>query len=177
MPSVIFTSAAIVLAWGYFLYQGVLDPLGGINSLWPLFGIANQLLAAVALCVATTILVKMHGARYMWITCLPLAWLVTVTFTAGYQKIFSPEPRIGFLAQAAQLEAALRAGTVRNVAETQALIFNARLDAVVCGIFLILVLLILGDSIRVWYGVLTGKKEARLLEAPFVMTRLKPEEI
>jgi len=177
MPGVILTSAAVVLAWGYFLYQGVLDPLGGINSLWPLFGIANQLLAAVALCVATTILVKMHGARYMWITCLPLAWLVTVTFSAGYQKIFSTAPRVGFLAQAAELEAALKAGTAASVAETQALIFNARLDAAVCGLFLILVLAILADSIRVWYGVLSGRREARLLEAPFVLTRLKAEEI
>ncbi len=177
MPGVILTSAAVVLAWGYFLYQGVLDPLGGINSLWPLFGIANQLLAAVALCVATTILVKMHGARYMGITCLPLAWLVTVTFSAGYQKIFSALPRVGFLAQAAELEAALKAGGAVNVAETQALIFNARLDAAVCGLFLILVLAILADSIRVWYGVLSGKREARLLEAPFVLTRLKAEEI
>jgi len=177
MPGVILTSAAVVLAWGYFLYQGVLDPLGGINSLWPLFGIANQLLAAVALCVATTILVKMHGARYMWITCLPLAWLVTVTFSAGYQKIFSTAPRVGFLAQAAELEAGLKAGTAANVAETQALIFNARLDAAVCGLFLILVLAILADSIRVWYGVLSGRREARLLEAPFVLTRLKAEEI
>src|SRR5262249_54230537 len=131
LPGVIFTSAAIVLAWGYFLYQGVRDPLGGINSLWPLFGIANQLLAAIALCVATTIFVKMHRARYIWITCLPLAWLVTVTFTAAYQKLFSPDPRLGFLAQADQLAAALQAGRLATgtVADTQALIFNARLDA------------------------------------------------
>ncbi|MDW8131093.1 MAG: carbon starvation CstA 5TM domain-containing protein, partial [Bryobacterales bacterium] len=177
MPGVIFTSAAVVLAWGYFLYQGVLDPLGGINSLWPLFGIANQLLAAIALCVATTILVKMHGARYMWITCLPLAWLLATTFTAAWQKLFSPEPRIGFLAQAAALEHAIRTGAAANVAEAQRLIFNARLDAVVCAIFLVLVLLILADSVRVWYGVLSGKKEARLCEAPFVMTQLRAEEI
>jgi len=177
MPSVILTSAGIVLAWGYFLYQGVLDPLGGINSLWPLFGIANQLLAAVALCLATTILVKMHGARYMWITCLPLVWLIAATFTAGYQKIFSPEPRIGFLSHAAELEAAMRAGSVSNLAETSRLIFNARLDAVVCGLFLILVTAILADSMRVWYGILTGRREARSLEAPFVMTQLKAEEI
>ncbi|MCX6634162.1 MAG: carbon starvation protein A, partial [Acidobacteria bacterium] len=149
MPGVIGASAAIVLAWGYFLVQGVRDPLGGINSLWPLFGISNQLLAAVALCVATTILIKMHGVRYMWITCVPLAWLVTITYTAAWQKIFSPQPRIGFLAQAAQLEASLGTG---NVAETQTLIFNNRLDAVVCGIFLVLVTTILADSIRVWTG-------------------------
>ncbi len=172
MPGVIVTSAAIVLAWGYFLYQGVVDPLGGINSLWPLFGIANQLLAAVALCVATTILVKMHRARYMWITCIPLAWLVTVTFTAGYQKIFSPVPRIGFLAQAAQLSA-----TGATDAATQAQIFNARLDAVVCGIFLVLVTTILVDSIRVWTGILRGTREAKITEVPFVLSRLRPEEI
>ncbi len=179
MPGVIATSGAVVLAWGYFLYQGVLDPLGGINSLWPLFGIANQLLAAIALCVATTILVKMHRARYMWITCVPLAWLVVVTFTAAYQKIFSPLPRLGFLAQAAQLEAALRSGAVAadKIGETQALMFNARLDAVVCGIFLVLVATILIDSIHIWAGILRGTREAKVVEAPFVVSRLRPEEI
>ena len=154
MPGVMATSSAIVLAWGYFLYQGVRDPLGGINSLWPLFGIANQLLAAIALCVATTILIKMHRARYIWITGLPLLWLVTVTFTAAWQKIFSPVPRIGFLAQARQLQAALESGAVTGakIAETQTLIFNARLDAVVCGVFMILVAMILVDSLRIWAG-------------------------
>jgi carbon starvation protein len=179
LPGVIFTSAAIVLAWGYFLYQGVRDPLGGINSLWPLFGIANQLLAAIALCVATTIFVKMHRARYMWITCLPLAWLVTVTFTAAYQKLFSPDPRLGFLAQADQLAASLQAGRLvtGTVAETQALIFNARLDAAVCGLFLILVSTILIDSIRTWIGILRGTRDARITESPFVASRLRPEEL
>jgi carbon starvation protein len=174
MPGVIGASAAIVLAWGYFLVQGVRDPLGGINSLWPLFGISNQLLAAVALCVATTILIKMHGAKYMWITCVPLAWLVTVTYTAAWQKIFSPQPRVGFLAQAAQLEASLGTG---NLADTQTLIFNNRLDAVVCGIFLVLVTTILADSIRVWIGILRGTREAKLTEAPFVMSKLRAEDI
>jgi carbon starvation protein len=179
MPGVILTSAAIVLAWGYFLYQGVIDPLGGINSLWPLFGIANQLLASIALCVATTILVKMHRAKYMWITVAPLIWLLIVTFTASYQKIFSDQPRIGFLAQANQLEAALASGNVAaaQVAATNTQIFNARLDAALCAIFMVLVTLIVVDSIRVWVGVLRGTREARVNETPFVVTQLRPEEI
>ena len=171
MPGVIGASAAIVSAWGYFLYQGVRDPLGGINSLWPLFGIANQLLAAIALCVATTILIKMHGARYMWITCVPLAWLVVVTYTASWQKLFSPDPRLGFLAQAD----ALAAGSVNAAAASQ--IFNARLDAAVCGLFIILVTTILIDSVRVWAGILRGSRKSTTTEAPFVLSRLRPEEV
>ncbi len=174
LPGVIGTSAAIVLAWGYFLIQGVRDPLGGINSLWPLFGISNQLLAAVALCVATTILLKMHGARYMWIPCVPLVWLVAATYTAAWQKIFSPEPRIGFLAQAERLAALPNAAASP---ETQTLIFNNRLDAVVCGIFLVLVTTILIDSVRVWAGILRGTREAKVTEAPFVLSKLNAEEI
>jgi carbon starvation protein len=177
MPGVVATSAAIVGAWGYFLIQGVRDPLGGINSLWPLYGTANQLLAAIALCVATTILLKMHGAKYLWITCVPLVWLVTVTFTAAWQKIFSPVPAIGFLAQADRLEASLRAGTAADVAATQTLIFNARLDAVLCGVFLVLVATILLDSIRVWIGILRGTRSARVCEAPFVLSQLRAEEL
>jgi carbon starvation protein len=178
MPGVLATSAAIVLAWGYFLIQGVRDPLGGINTLWPLFGIANQLLAAVALSVATTVLIKMHRARYMWITCLPLAWLVVVTFDAAWQKIFSPLPRLGFLAEAAQRKAALLSGqlTATQAAETKVLMFNARLDAVVCGVFLVLVAMILVASIRLWVGILRGTCEAKLKEAPFTESRLRPEE-
>ena len=179
MPGVIATSGAVVIAWGYFLYQGVRDPLGGINSLWPLFGIANQLLAAIALCVATTILIKMHRMRYFWITGLPLVWLVTVTFAAAWQKIFSPAPRIGFLAQADQLEAALRSGSITGarIASTGTLIFNARLDAVVCGVFMLLVAVILVDSVRIWAGILRGTRDAQIVEAPFVLSHLSAEEV
>jgi carbon starvation protein len=156
MPGIIGTSAAVVLAWGYFLVQGVLDPLGGINSLWPLFGIANQLLATIALCVATTVLIKMHGPKFIWITGAPMAWLVAVTFSAGWQKIFSPVPAIGFLAQAAKL------GRVLQTPATRTLIFNARLDAAVCGLLMLLVAVILADSLRVWFGLLWhGEANAR----------------
>ena len=179
MPGVLATSAVIVAAWGYFLYQGVRDPLGGINSLWPLFGIANQLLAAIALCVATTIFIKMHRARFMWITCVPLAWLVVVCFLAGWEKIFSDQPRLGFLADAARLQNAMDSGKIAaaKIAETRTLIFNDRLDAAVCGIFLGLVLLILVDSVRIWYGILNGSRDARVVEAPFVISQLQPEEL
>ncbi|MCC6369037.1 MAG: carbon starvation protein A [Bryobacterales bacterium] len=179
MPGVIGSSALIVLAWGYFLIQGVRDPLGGINSLWPLFGIANQLLAAIALCVATTILLKMHGAKYMWITITPLVWLVTVTYTAAWQKIFSPLPRIGFLSQADQLQNLIDSGKVAasRMVETQTLIFNNRLDAAVCGVFLILVTAILLDSLWLWVGILRGTREAKVSESPFVLSQLDPEEV
>jgi carbon starvation protein len=178
MPGVIVTSATIVLAWGYFLYQGVIDPLGGINSLWPLFGIANQLLASIALCVATTILVKMHRAKFMWITCVPLTWLLIVTYTASYQKIFSPLPRVGFLAQADELQASLSAGlSAAQITVIKTQIFNARLDAVVCAIFVVLVTAIVLDSLRAWIGILRGTRAARISETPFVLTQLRPEEI
>jgi len=165
-PSVLATSALIVAAWGYFLWQGVRDPLGGINSLWPLFGIANQLLAAVALCVATTIIIKMHRTRYALVTLAPLAWLVIVTFSASWHKIFDPDPRIGFLAQARQVAAS--GGNPR-------LIFNNRLDAAVTGILIALVGLLLLESLRQWIGVLSGRKESRLTESPFVPSRLAEE--
>ena len=177
MPGVIGASAVVVAAWGYFLVQGVLDPLGGINSLWPLFGISNQLLAAIALCVCTTILLKMHGARYMWVTCAPLVWLVSATFTAAWQKIFSPLPAVGFLAQADKLEAVLRAGKAANAMATRTLIFNARLDAAICGIFMVLVAVILLDSFRVWAGILWGGKDRTVHEAPFVLSTLQAEEL
>ena len=160
-PSVVAASAVIVAGWGYFLYQGVVDPLGGINSLWPLFGIANQLLAAVALCVGTTILLKMGKARYAWVTLAPLAWLVAITMTAGWQKVFSADPRLGFLAHAASLagSAALNAGR---------LIFNDRLNTLVALLFMTVVALLIVVSIREWWLVLSKRKPAVTKEAPFI---------
>ncbi len=165
-PSVLTTSALVVAAWGYFLWQGIKDPLGGINSLWPLFGIANQLLATVALCVATTIIIKMHRAKYAPVTLAPLAWLVAVTFTASWHKVLDPDPRLGFLAQAR----ALAAAPANNA--TARLIFNNRLDAAVTAILVVMVALVLIESARQWIAVLSGTSEARVKESPFVMTRM-----
>jgi carbon starvation protein len=170
-PSILATSVLMVGAWGYFLWQGVKDPLGGINSLWPLFGIANQLLATVALCVATTIIVKMGKARYAAVTLVPLAWLVSVTFTASWQKMFDANPRIGFLAHARELVS----GATQSPAVAR-LIFNDRLDAAVTGLLLVMVALILLESVLLWVTVLSGRKQARVSEAPFVPTRFALEE-
>src|SRR5205807_5355322 len=151
-PSIVATSGLVVAAWGFFLWQGVKDPVGGINSLWPLFGISNQLLATVALCVATTIIIKMGKVRYALVTLLPLGWLVSVTFTAAWQKIFDPHPRIGFLAHARYLASSTPAH------EPSRLIFNDRLDAVVTGFLLAMVVLILLESILECAKVLSGRK-------------------
>jgi len=168
-PSILATSALIVGAWGYFLWQGVKDPLGGINSLWPLFGISNQLLATVALCVATTIIIKMHRAKYAAVTLVPLAWLVAVTFTASWHKMFDANPRVGFLAQARVLAAGpMSPATVR-------VIFNNRLDAAVTGVLVVMVTLVLVESARQWIGILSGAREARVKESPFVRTRFVEE--
>jgi carbon starvation protein len=160
-PSIIASSALVVAGWGYFLYQGVIDPLGGINSLWPLFGISNQLLAAVALCVGTTIIIKMGRARHAWTTLLPLAWIVTVTMTAGWQKVFSADPKLGFLAHAASLAGSADPGAAR-------LIFNDRLNTFVALLFMSIVALLLVVSIREWWLVLTRRKPATVNETPFV---------
>ena len=131
MPSVIFTSSIVVAGWGYFLYIGVIDPNGGVNILWPLFGIANQMLAAIALCVATGILVKNGKLKYAWVTGLPLAWLVTITTTAAYLKVFSDDVRVGFFAAANDLSTKLVAGLLppEKAAVAPQLIFNQQLDA------------------------------------------------
>src|SRR5881296_3935131 len=163
LPSVWISSGAVCAAWGYFLWQGVVDPLGGINSLWPLFGISNQLLAAVALCVGTTILIKMGRGRFAWVTAAPLAWLVTVTMTAGWQKVFSADPRLGFLAHAASLAGSTSADAAR-------LIFNDRLNTFVALLFMTVVTILIVTSLREWWLVLSRRKTAVVHEAPYVET-------
>ncbi len=176
-PVTLLTSAIIVSAWGYFLYRGVLDPLGGINTLWPLFGISNQILAAVALVVATTILIKMGRRRYLWVTLLPTVWLVTVTMTASWQKAFHSDPRIGFLAQARVLEHKIETGAVppEKVADTRRVAFNNRLDAGVTLLFAGLIVLLIAEASYEWFRLLSGRAEAVVHEAPYLRTRWLPE--
>ena len=168
-PSTVLASALVVAGWGYFLVQGVLDPLGGINSLWPLFGISNQLLASVALCVGTTLIIKSGKARYVWVTLLPLTWLLAATLTAGWQKVFADDPRLGFLAHAAQTGARMASGAIDGSLGAR-LIFNDRLDAVVTVAFMVVTILVILASAREWALILTRRKPARAQESPFVET-------
>jgi len=168
-PSIMVASGLVVGSWGYFLVQGVNDPLGGINSLWPLFGISNQLLAAVALCVGTTILIKGGKARYAWVTLAPLAWVLAVTLTAGWQKVYAEDPRLGFLAHAGRTTEQIAAGTL-EAARGARLIFNDRLDAAVAIAFMTVTVLVVAASAREWVLVLTRRRPATAKESPFVET-------
>jgi carbon starvation protein len=168
-PSTVLASALVVAGWGYFLVQGVLDPLGGINSLWPLFGISNQLLAAVALCVGTTLIIKSGKARFAWVTLLPLAWLLAATLTAGWQKVFADDPRLGFLSHAASVADQITSGAVTATIGAR-LIFNDRLDAVVTTLFMVITVLVVLSSAREWLLILTRRKPAQAKETPFVET-------
>jgi carbon starvation protein len=147
------------------VYQGVIDPLGGINSLWPLFGIANQLLAAIALCVSTTIIIKMGKLRYSWVTIAPLVFLSIATLTAGWQKVFSADPALGFLAHARSLANSTSADAAR-------LIFNDNLDAALCVFFMLVVVVVIVASAREWMLVASRRKSPKVHEAPFVETAL-----
>ncbi|MEJ8809633.1 carbon starvation CstA family protein [Variovorax ureilyticus] len=141
-----------VAAWGYFLYQGVVDPLGGINTLWPLFGISNQMLAAVALMLGVVVLYRMKRERYAWVAIAPAAWLLVCTLTAGWQKIFSPDPKVGFLSHAAKYADGLAQGVLIAPAKTpeamSRIVFNDRLDAALCGLFIFVVLSVLVYSVK-----------------------------
>jgi carbon starvation protein len=175
-PGVYATSAAVVLAWGYFLWVGATDPLGGINQLFPLFGIANQLLAAVALTVATTILIKSGRLRWAWVTAIPLAWDVAVTLTASWHKIFSSDPLIGFFAQRAKFQEALDAGKVippaKSLEDVGQIVTNSTVDGVLSILFAVLIIVVIADAARVWLQVLSGRREPVLAEAPAEPSRL-----
>jgi carbon starvation protein len=179
LPANLVASALIVAAWGYFLYAGVNDPQGGIYTLFPLFGIANQLLAAVALTVGTTILIKMGKLRYAWVTALPLAWDAAVTLTASWQKIFSPDPLLGFFAlRTAAIEAARNnelIGNAANQADVQQIIVNSTVDGILSILFATMIIIVILDAARVWFGIIRGTKEPEMSEAPWEESRLDSE--
>jgi len=173
-PSAWAASLLVVLGWGYFLYIGVIDPNGGINILWPLFGMANQMLAAIALAVVTAIFVKSGRLRYACVPGLPLAWLVTVTTVAAWQKIFSDDVRIGFFAAARDMAEKLATGALppERAAVASKLIFNQQLDGWLTVFFLIVVWTIVIDMLRGCYQHLSGMRPARSMESPYVATQL-----
>ena len=148
----ILATGLAVSAWGWFLYQGVTDPFGGINSLWALFGIANQMLAGMALMLASVILLRMKKLHYVWVVLVPTVWLLVVTLTAGWQKLLSPDPKIGFLAHAQKFSAALETGAVlapaKNLLQMEKVVFNDHVDAVMAALFMLIVLLMLFFAVR-----------------------------
>lgn len=173
-PSILITSSLVVGAWGYFLYMGAIDPLGGINSLWPLFGIANQMLAAIALCVGTTILVKTGKLKYVWVTALPLSWLIIVTSSAAWEKLFSADLRVGFLAHAIDLSEKLTKGLLTPDMADKAphLIFNDYLNAGLTGLFMLITWLLLTDTLRVIYCIISGKSYPQSSESAHIPSQL-----
>jgi carbon starvation protein len=184
LPGNLIASALIVAGWGYFLWAGVNDPLGGINQLFPLFGIANQLLAAVALTVGTTILIKMGKLRYAWVTALPLAWDAAVTLTASWQKIFSTDPAIGFFAQRAAAQQSIQAGQLNDtmaalgaasVDDARQILVNTTVDGVLSILFAVMIIIVIADASRVWFAIIRGSKEPEMTEAPWQESRLDSE--
>ncbi|RII16065.1 Carbon starvation protein A [Streptomyces sp. YIM 130001] len=175
-PGVWFASAIVVGGWGYFLWVGVHDPLGGINQLFPLFGIANQLLAAVALAVCTTLLVKSGRLKYAWITAVPLAWDAAVTLTASWQKVFSDDPAVGFFSQRAKYQDGIDAGEVlppaTSMDDMHTVVTNSTVDGVLSILFAVLILIVLADAARVCYKVIRDPASAKLAEVKFVESKL-----
>ncbi|MFE5666185.1 carbon starvation CstA family protein [Streptomyces niveus] len=175
-PGVWFASAVVVGAWGYFLWVGVHDPLGGINQLFPLFGIANQLLAAVALAVCTTLLVKSGRLKWAWVTGVPLAWDAAVTLTASWQKIFSDDPRVGFFTQRDVYQAGIDKGEVIPPAKTMddmhTVVTNSTVDGVLSAVFAILILVVIADAGRVCYNAIRHPEKVKLSETPYVKSEL-----
>ncbi|MGH2967920.1 MAG: carbon starvation CstA family protein [Solirubrobacteraceae bacterium] len=175
-PGLWATSAIVVAAWGYFLYVGVTDPLGGINQLFPLFGIANQLLAAVALTLATTLLIKSGRLKWAWVTGIPLAWDAAVTLTASYQKVFSDDPKIGFFAQRDRYRDAIDAGEVlapaTSPADMSAVVTNSTVDGVLAALFAVLIVVVILDASRVWVRAIRARAPLPDTEVPAVPARI-----
>ncbi|WP_447771590.1 carbon starvation CstA family protein [Pseudomonas kilonensis] len=169
-PANLIATAGCVALWGYLLYQGVIDPLGGINTLWPLFGISNQMLAGIALMLATVVLIKMKRQRYVWVTLLPASWLLICTTTAGLIKLFDANPAIGFLALARKYNDALAAGQIlapaKSIEQMQHVVFNAYTNATLTVLFLFVVFSILFYALKVGIAA-WGTKERTDKEAPF----------
>src|SRR6202795_960194 len=177
LPANVIGTGLCVAAWGYFLYQGGGDPLGGINTLWQLFGVGNQMLAGIALILCTSVLVKMKRERYVWVTLVPTAWLLVTTMTAGLQKIFSSDPRIGFLALAHKFSDAAAQGTIlapaKSLVEMQRVAFNNYLDAAVCSLFVVLVCAMCVFAIKICLGALREVKPTAI-ETPLVRVQESP---
>jgi carbon starvation protein len=173
-PSILISSTLIVAGWGYFLYIGVIDPNGGINILWPLFGISNQMLACIALSIATGIIIKKGKIRYAFVTGGPLAWLALVTTVAAWQKVFSTDPKHGFFAGADALASQLAAGTLspERAAIAPTLIFNQNLDGWLTVIFTLILWFVIGDMLRIAYCRITGRPVPASSEAPYQPTQL-----
>ncbi|GGM72663.1 carbon starvation protein A [Thermopolyspora flexuosa] len=175
-PSLVAASAVVVAAWGYFLYQGVNDPLGGINQLFPLFGIANQLLAAVALTVATTLIIKSGKVKWAWVTLAPLAWDAAVTLTASWQKVFSSDPTLGFFAQRDRYQAAIERGEIlapaKSMDEMHQIVVNSTVDGILAALFAILIIIVIADAARVWIKAIRATEPLPSTEAPFVQSKI-----
>ncbi|GBQ00573.1 carbon starvation protein A [Streptomyces spongiicola] len=175
-PGVWFASAVVVGGWGYFLWVGVHDPLGGINQLFPLFGIANQLLAAVALAVCTTLLVKSGRLKWAWVTAVPLAWDATVTLTASWQKVFSGDPKVGFFSQREKYRAGIDSGEVlapaKSMDDMHTIVTNSTVDGVLSALFALLIVVVLADAARVCFRAISRPETVRLAEVPYVESKL-----
>ncbi len=175
-PGLWLTSAIVVGAWGWFLYGGVTNPLGGINQLFPLFGIANQLLAAVALTVATTLLIKHGKLKWAWVTGIPLAWDAAVTLTASYQKVFSGDPALGFFAQRDRFQDAIDRGEVlapaQNMDEMSTVVTNSTVDGVLAALFAVLIIIVILDASRIWVKAIRARKPLPTTEVEFVESKL-----
>jgi carbon starvation protein len=175
-PGLWLTSAIVVGAWGWFLYGGVTNPLGGINQLFPLFGIANQLLAAVALTVATTLLIKSGKLKWAWVTGVPLAWDAVVTLTASYQKVFSDDPKLGFFAQRDKFQDALDNGEVlapaKSIDDMQSVVTNSTVDGILAAFFAVLIVIVIADAARIWVRVIRSRQPEPTTEVPFTQSRI-----